>query len=74
MECEHQKMSQKKFDELTRNFKDRKGLYFFLLNTLSLITYNGFCHCFCDQEQKRKLEMKKKNPCVKFLLFLVISN
>ena len=49
MECEHQKMSQKGFDELTRNFKDRKGLYFFLLNTLRLITYNGFYYCFCDQ-------------------------
>ena len=57
MECEHKHMTKEEFDKETCQFKNRFDLYYFLLNTLLLIMYNGYYYCFCNEE---KLENKSK--------------
>ena len=48
-----QKFNAKSFDKKTKIFNTRKELYFFLMNVLNLITYNGHYYCFCDEEKKK---------------------
>ena len=63
MECEHKNLSQQQFDEKTKRFKNRKELYFFILNTLSLIIYNGHYYCFCEKFMKKRLNEKNCAIC-----------
>ena len=56
MECEHKNLSQQQVDEKTKRFKNRKEHYFFILNTLSLIIYNGDYYCFCEKLMKKKVK------------------
>ena len=44
-------MTEEQFDNETCKFKNRFDLYYFLLNTLSFITYNGYYYCFCGEKK-----------------------
>ena len=72
MECEHKNLTQSQFDKKTKAFSTRKKLYFFLMNVLNLITYNGHYYCFCDKERK-KHPTKRTAHFVKFLWSFVTS-
>ena len=62
-ECEHKNFSQQQFDEKTKRFKNRKELYPFILNTLSLIIYTGDYYCFCEKFMKKK-SLSEKNCAI----------
>ena len=62
MECKHHRnMTEEQFDNETCKFKNRFDLYYFLLNTLSFITYNGYYYCFCGEKKFKKKKKKIKN-------------
>ena len=52
-------MTKEEFDRETCQFKNRIDLYYFLLNTLSLIKYNGYYYCFCNEKKLEKTKSKK---------------
>ena len=56
MESKYGKITQSQFDEKTKRFKSRGKLYYFILNVLKLISYQGWYYCFCD-----KFNIEKKS-------------
>ena len=62
-ERKHKNFSQQQFGEKTKRFKNRKELYFFILNTLSLIIYTGDYYCFCEKFMKKK-RLSEKNCAI----------
>ena len=51
MDCKHEPMTNEEFDKETSRFKGRFDLYYFILNALSLITYDGYYYCFCGEKR-----------------------
>ena len=71
MECKHKYLTKEQFDKETCQFKNRFDLYYFLLNTLSLITYNGYYYCFCGEE---KFFKKKQERCFICQITIIFSD
>ena len=68
MDFGNMEISKREFNKEICHFKSRHDLYFFLMNTLLQIKYDGWQYCSCDM-----LEKKKKNVnYVSYRLFFVI--
>ena len=52
-------MTKEEFNKKTCQYKKRFDLYYFLLNTLSLIKYNSYYYCFCNEKKLEKTKNKK---------------
>ena len=65
-------MTKEEFDRETCQFKNRIDLYYFLLNTLSLIKYNGYYYCFCNEKKTGK--NKKQERCLIYQILIIFSD
>ena len=50
MVSEHSEMTNKEYNKKIYDFKNRRDVNFFLLNTLFSIKYNGHLYCYCNSD------------------------
>ena len=75
MECKHHRnMTEEQFDNETCKFKNRFDLYYFLLNTLSFITYNGYYYCFVEKKNSKRKKKKNQERCSICQIPIIFSN
>ena len=58
------KMTQQEYQKTISNFQDTVDLHYFLMNVLSLITYNGYFYCQCDKYEGPSTEWGGHNKCI----------
>ena len=64
MDFGNMEISKREFNKEICHFKSRHDLYFFLMNTLLQIKYDGWQYCSCDMlEKKRKMSIMCHIDC-----------
>lgn len=54
MDFGNMEISKREFNKEICHFKSRHDLYFFLMNTLLQIKYDGWRYCFCNMLEKKE--------------------